>query len=273
MKKLETPLVSVDWLKSNLKVKHLVVLDATIPKVSGCLLEPARYIPGARFFDIKKKFSAQDSDFPNTLPSVNQFEKEAQALGINKDSLIVCYDRHGMYSAPRAFWLFKHFGHTNVAVLDGGLPEWESNGSETTENINSDSEIGNFEAKVNTEKFTDFEGILEHTLNPESRLLDARPEARFNGDVPEPRKGLRSGTIPKSFNLPYSNLLEGNRMKSKSELEVIFNGIVEDGIIIVTSCGSGITACILALGATIAGYDDVIVYDGSWTEYSTLTEQ
>lgn len=266
---LNSNLVSVDWLNENKDVVNLIVLDATINKLTD---SNSVRIAKARFFDIKQKFSNISAIFPSTLPSKEQFKKEARLLGINQNSIIVIYDDKGIYSSARAWWLFKTFGFKNVAVLDGGMPEWQLKGFEIEKYIDETYPQGNFEAVCNSELMTDFKGVNAYSQNSEALIIDARSEARFACLVDEPREGLRRGTIPNSVNLPYTYLFNGNILKSKAELSVIFNNLVEDKTKLVFSCGSGITACILALAASLCDYKNLVVYDGSWTEYGTLTK-
>ena len=265
---LNTSLVSGKWLKTNLEASNLIVLDATINKVIN---KTSERIPNARFFDIKKKFSDVNAIFPSTLPSTVQFQTEARALGINQDSLIVVYDDKGIYSSARVWWLFKTFGFDNVAVLDGGLPEWESSGFKVEAYTEQVYPKGDFEAIYNSKLMTNFKGVNTYSRESKTLIIDARSDTRFKCLVDEPREGLRRGTIPNSVNMPYTAILNGNIMKSKAELSTIFNTLVEDNTKLVFSCGSGITACILALAATICDYKNLVVYDGSWTEYGTLT--
>lgn len=265
---LDSDLVSTEWLNTHIKASNLVILDATINKV----IDTASVrIPKARFFDIKQKFSDVAAPFPNTLPSVEQFQKETRAIGINTNSAIVVYDDKGIYSCARAWWLFKVFGFNNVAVLDGGLPDWQNNGFMIETYKSDDFLEGDFEAELYSELMTNFDGVNDFSKDKNALILDARSETRFKCQVDEPRAGLRRGTIPNSNNLPYTALLNGNKMKSIEELSKIFNNLVKDKTKIVFSCGSGITACILALGATLCNINNLTVYDGSWTEYGSLT--
>ncbi|MBU2927174.1 sulfurtransferase [Winogradskyella psychrotolerans] len=261
-------LVSVEWLKDNHNANNLIILDATINKVID---EDSMRISNARFVDIKQRFSDTSAPFPSTLPSKEQFQNEARAIGINQDSMVVVYDDKGIYSSARVWWLFKVFGFENVAVLDGGLPKWK-NHEYNIETYSDDTYAeGNFIAHFNPTLMTDFEGINEFSNSENVVIIDARSEARFNCSVDEPRVGLRRGTIPNSINLPYTELFNGNILKPITELSIIFNRLVEDKKPLVFSCGSGITACILALAATLCNYTELIVYDGSWTEYGSLT--
>lgn len=269
---IPSPLVSVDWLYKHIEVDNLVVLDATIPKVTQKeLATNSECIPKALFFDIKNKFSDLEAEFPNTLPSPTQFEKQTQLLGINSDSIIIVYDSYGMYASARAWWLFKNFGHNNSVVLNGGLPQWKLKGYKTDMVHRKPETLGNFKVNFTEGLFTNFEGINKYANQDDVLILDARSKARFTGEVPEPRKRLRSGTIPNSVNLPYTELLNGTLFRSIKELKEIYNATVKAKQKLVFTCGSGVTACNLALGATLAGYKNLVVYDGSWTEYGTLT--
>jgi thiosulfate/3-mercaptopyruvate sulfurtransferase len=273
MLKIEKPLVSVAWLREHIKKPNLIVLDATITKAvtdSGNAIARLK-IPNARFFDIKQKFSDTSGNFPSTLPSSEQFQSEAQRLGLNNDSAIVVYDELGIYSSARAWWLFKTFGYTNVAVLDGGFPEWQKQNNKVDSFSDESYPLGNFEAELNLQFMTDFDGVNQYS-NSDAIVLDARSHGRFIGEVPEPRKGLRSGTIPNSISLPFTDLLIDKKFKSVESLQYIFKPLADKEDTLVFSCGSGITACNLALGATLCGYKKIVVYDGSWTEYGTLTD-
>ncbi len=270
---IKTPIVSVDWLHKNLEASNLIILDATIKKVSDNedISESKFQIPSVRFFDLKYKFSDTSAEFPNTFPSIEQFTLEAQKLGINKDSAIVVYDDKGIYSSARAWLLFKAFGHNNVAVLNGGFPEWQNANYKVEEKHNYKDRTGNFAATLQPKYFKFFDDITKASIDKCFTILDARSEQRFKGLVAEPRKGLRSGIIPNSINLPYTKLQNGNCLKPKAELKTIFGTLVKPDQHLVFSCGSGITACILAFAAEIADYKNISVYDGSWTEYGSLT--
>jgi len=272
MLQVPSPLVSAKWLRENRSAQNLVTLDGSIPKVTGGLGEVNMLqIPRTRFFDIKRKFSNVDDPFPNAVPSEEQFTKNAQALGINKDSAIVVYDEQGIYSSARVWYLFKAFGHDNVAVLDGGLPEWVDKGFPTETKISRQVEVGDFEAKYSSSYFNFFENIKDISSDDSCLIMDARSSDRFNSEVPEPRKDLRGGNIPNSVSLPYSSLMNGYRLKQEGELKKAFNKLVSNQKKLVFSCGSGITACVLALAAELIGEKECSVYDGSWTEYGSLT--
>ncbi len=268
------PIVSVKWLKDNLEAPELIVLNASIPKageVSETVLAE-RLIPHTRFFDIKIKFSDVLAPFPSTCPSEGQFTQEAQTLGINKDSVIVVYDDKGIYSSARAWWLFRVFGHHNVAVLDGGLPEWNKFKYKTGPYQSYKGQKGNFVGLKDNNLMKSFEDVSAETKDKSQIIIDARSEKRFNCLVDEPKAGLRRGTIPNSINLPFESLIDEYCLKSTNELKHIFNTLAKPSDALTFSCGSGITACVVALGATLADYNNISVYDGSWTEYGTLTE-
>ncbi|WP_298420770.1 sulfurtransferase [uncultured Kordia sp.] len=267
---LSNPIVSTDWLQENFHATNLVILNGTIPKVIGEASSETQQITSARFFDIKKVFSVSNAPFPNTMVDVVTFTQKAQELGINKDSAIIVYDELGIYVAPRVWYMFKAMGFENIAVLDGGFPLWKAKGYLCEEKRVYNGEKGDFEGKDRLELFRNYEGMLQEIQNESSLILDARSSARFTGKVPEPRKGLRSGQIPTSKNLPYTELLLNNQLKSKSEIKAIFESLQTDKKEFVFSCGSGITACILALAAEYSGNTNYSVYDGSWTEWGSL---
>lgn len=272
--KITKPLVSVQWLFNNRNAPNLVILDATIPKVGKASADfnSDLGIENTHFFDIKNVFSKKNAPFPNTIVSPEVFEQEARKLGINGNSVIVIYDKHGVYSSPRAWWLFRAMGHKNVTVLDGGFPEWIKANYPTEKMKKDNGEVGNFKANYQPKTILDYKNVLDAISDKNKLILDARSADRFSGQKPEPREGLRSGHIPSSKNLPFAELMNGEKMVSEPVLIQKFKSLVEKDPQIIFSCGSGITACILALGATIAGYNELSVYDGSWTEWGSLHE-
>ena len=260
---LQEPVVSVQWLHDNLEHKNLIILDGTINKVFN---ETQLQIPGTRFFDIKNKFSNTADPFPSAFPSKELFETSARELGINNDSAIVVYDDKGIYSSARVWWLFKAFGYKNVAVLDGGFPEWLKHKFPTESMKPYTGESGNFEAHLKPELMQFFNDVKAASNNKTHTIIDARSAARFNCTEPEPRAGLRMGIIPNSVNLPFEDLLNGHVLISKDEIAFKFKPLASPEDPLIFSCGSGLTACVLALGAEISGYKNIAVYDGSWTE-------
>ncbi len=265
------PIVSVEWLHKHLNATNLIILDGSIKKVVDPSLNISDVqIPNTRFFDLKDAFSDTTAAFPTTFPSEDQFTKEAQKLGINKESILVVYDNKGIYSSARVWWLFKAMGHHNVTVLNGGLPEWIKRGYKTeTKSINTISK-GDFVAKYQSNSMKFFDDVKEASSNKTHIIMDARSESRFKCLEAEPRAGLRMGTIPNSVNLPYEELLDGNLLQSNEVVEAKFQKLAKKDDALIFSCGSGITACVLALGADISGYKNLSVYDGSWTEWGSL---
>lgn len=263
-------LVSVDWLAENSEDPQLVILDASMQgNVSGLTPEyPDLWISGARYFDLKGRFSDQNSHLPNTLPSPEDFTSAARDLGINDDSKIVIYDNIGIYSAPRAWWMFRSMGHQNVAVLDGGLSAWKNAGHATEKPEDAQHEKGNFVASFDPQKFRSADDVLDNVSWKNFVTIDARSAGRFAGTAPEPRKELKSGHIPDSVNLPYPEVLDGSFMKSKKKLLEIFARINPLAKPMTFSCGSGLTACIILLAAEVAGRKELSVYDGSWTDWA-----
>ena len=271
---IEKPLVSVNWLYQSLDATNLIVLNGTLPKVSLDKNEIKTIdfqIPNARFFDIKKDFSIQEAPFPNTALEPNDFESKARSLGVNKDSCIVVYDEHGIYSSARVWWLFKTMGFHNIAVLNGGFPTWNAAGFNVEEKQIHPFNKGDFKVNHNQKLLINSDAVFNSLNSDNTQILDARSSGRFHSIAPEPRAKIRSGHIPTSKSLPYSSLLNGTELKSTEELQELFKEVNLQNKELVFSCGSGITACVLALGATVAGYQKLSVYDGSWTEWGSLS--
>ena len=262
--------IAASWLHEHLQDQDVVILDATIPKVVGDVTGipfPEIQIPKTRFFDLKKKFSDSNSHLPNMLPSAEHFAMAAQELGIHKESKIIVYDRLGIYSSPRVWWMFKTMGHRNVAVLDGGLPAWLEAGLPTEEATEQTYGRGNFHADLQPERVRDMEEVKQNLIEETEVVVDARSSGRFHATAPEPRSDLKGGHIPKSYSLPYTELLADGKLRSKDELYTLFKALDLPKKKIVYSCGSGITACVLLLAAEQAGIQQGAIYDGSWTEW------
>ena len=275
---MEYPLVTTAWLEANLFESNLVLLDASMESVVG--KEPILYdefvcIPRAQKFDLEKVFYDSTSTQLHAMPTPEQFAKEASALGIDRDSLVVVYDNQGIYSAPRAWWMFKLMGHENVYVLDGGLPQWLSElrmTSETYQVAGLDEASEPYRVDYQPSFICDTNQVLDQ-LGEDSVILDARAAARFNGEACEPRPGVRSGHIPGSVNLPFADLLRGHRIKSVEDLEQLFASLLGDNEAMrIFTCGSGITACILILASVAAGHEKAVLYDGSWAEWGANPE-
>ncbi|ARV05870.1 hypothetical protein BTO04_03770 [Polaribacter sp. SA4-10] len=265
------PLVSVDWLYSNLDTNKLIILDCTIPKVTEKtkLEEVKEQIKGAIFFDIKKIFSDVNSPFPNTILSPDKFEEKAQQLGLNSDSILVVYDDLGIYSSPRVWWMFQLMGFKNIAVLNGGLPLWKSKNYPIETPKKLQLKKGNFKVDYQPGKIKFTKNVLLAIENDKILIADARSKDRFYARELEPRKEIRNGHIPNSVSLPFNEILENGLMKSVEELTEAFSKINQNKEQIIFTCGTGVTASILALGAELAGIKNYSVYDGSWTEWGS----
>ncbi len=266
-----SPLVSVSWLQQNLTNPDIVILDASVSKVVG--MEPIEYeqfscIPNAKFCDLADKFHLASSKIANTMPTEQQFSEQAQALGINNQSTIVIYDNQGIYSAPRAWWMFKSMGLKRVFVLDGGLPAWLKQGFVTDDQYSNDGGAGDVTGLLAENSVLDAKQVLSAIDNSNQRIVDARSYSRFCGTAKEPRPGLRSGHIPSSVCVHFASLLENGHYKPQPQLSEVFaQAKLNKDHQLIASCGSGMTACILLLAAYSLGYNNLSLYDGSWSEW------
>jgi thiosulfate/3-mercaptopyruvate sulfurtransferase len=266
------PLVTTEWLSAELGKPGLVVFDATKylpnePK-DGKAEYLRAHIPGARFFDIDQ-IADTDTDLPHMVPTAGRFAKLISALGVSDNSRVVFYDQKGLASAARGWWLMSLFGHDQAAVLDGGLPKWLAVHRPVGDGEAGPPPPGIFVPDLRARQLRGIGDILRNVLNREELVLDARAAGRFTGTVPEPRAGMRSGHIPGSVSLPYTDLLNHDgTFRPAGEVRGRLEAAGVDGTReVVTSCGSGVTACILTLGLRVAGFPDGAVYDGSWTEW------
>ncbi len=262
-------LVSCEWLNDHLGDEDLVLLDASLKKtISGKESNIEGTIAGARYFDLKGKFSDLNSAFPNTLPSPEQFELECRNLGINANSKIVVFDDLGIYSSPRVWWMFKTMGHNQVFVLNGGLPTWINMKLPIDDSYSNEYQFGNFKARLNPQNIVLYQDLIDPEFPEEYLLIDARSKGRFDGIEQEPRPHLQSGHIPHSINIPYTSVLEEGKYKSLDELKDLFINSSLSHKKAVFSCGSGLTACIVMLAFNLAINDSLYLYDGSWTEWA-----
>ncbi len=268
-------LVSVEWLSENLYNENIFIIDASQSNNKAGLKPKFENlkIKNAHFFDLKKN-SDTTNNLPSMLPTQEGFEKSCREMGINKNSQIIVYDNLGVHTSPRVWWMFKAMGHQNSAVLDGGLDAWLENEYATeaitkTDEIIKDDFEGDFEAVFQSQWVKKIDFIKENIQTKKEYIIDARSEGRFNGTAKEPRKGLKSGNIPNSLNLPFQNVLENGKYKSKEELKNIFEKLNIEDKSLVFSCGSGITACIILLAAELVlPNQQKSIYDGSWTEWA-----
>lgn len=262
--------VSVDWLAGHLKAPDVVVVDASwhLPTSGRDPLAEylAGHIPGALFFDIDR-IADTDSGLPHMLPRPEVFASRMRKMGIGDGQKIVVYDSLGLFSAPRAWWTFKTMGVRDVAILDGGLPAWIGEGHELESGPVNKRER-HFTARLDNSAVRDFTAMKAIVAGRGAQVVDARSAARFRGEAPEPRPGLRGGHMPGAVNLPFDQLVENGRLKSPADVRAAFaaRGVDLDQPI-VTSCGSGVTAAVLTLALETAGARSVALYDGSWSEW------
>lgn len=265
-------LVSTEWLAANLGAPDLRVVDASY-YLPGEGLDPrrefeAQHIPGAVFFDIDD-IKDPANDLPHMVPPPHIFSSKVRKLGLGDGLRLVIYDQRGIWSAPRAWWTFRYFGHQEVAVLDGGLPKWLNEGR-PVEDGEAHPEERHFTARVNSFILRDRAQMLDNVNRRAEQVVDARGAGRFEGRDAEPRQGLRSGHIPGSRNLPFTEVVEPTTqtLLDKTELKTRFTEAgVDLNKPVVTTCGSGVTAAVLSLALHRLGHLDVALYDGSWSEW------
>ncbi|WOH37467.1 sulfurtransferase [Thalassotalea fonticola] len=273
---MNSPLVSTDWLNSHLECCDLFILDVSMSKVIGkqpIIYEQLFTIPNSYKVSIENDLSDLNSSAIHTFPSGEQVQRLSVQLGFNLQSTLILYDDQGIYSAPRAWWIFISLGFENVFILDGGLPKWIAEGRPIDDKhhlLPQDFGDLNSELDCNTAAITTSDMLLLNIETENSIVIDVRAEQRFLGVVAEPRAGVRSGHIPKSKNLPFGLVLESTQYKAADDLKGLFEklGCSSDSAIIF-SCGSGITACIVLVAAIIADFNNVSLYDGSWAEWGS----
>jgi len=274
---LPTPLVSTGWLADQLGEPALRVADASwyLPQMGrdGRAEYDAGHIPGAVYWDIDA-IADTATGLPHTVPGPDEFARHMAALGIGNDSAVVVYDGIGLFSAARPWWLLRYFGHDRVAVLDGGLAKWRAEGRPLTAET-LPPPAARFAPAPRHGLFRDVAAIRANIDGGAEQVLDARSAGRFAGAEPEPRPGCRAGHIPGSLNLHYERLLDpaSNTMLPPESLRAQFaHAGLDLARPVATTCGSGVTACALALGLAALGRDDVAVYDGSWSEWGTRAD-
>jgi thiosulfate/3-mercaptopyruvate sulfurtransferase len=263
------PLVSASWLKDFCSAPGVVVLDASfyLPnegKDPRALFRDA-HVPGARFFDIDA-IADHCAGLPHMLPSPVDFASAVAGLGVSAASHVVAYDQRGIFSSARLWWMFRVFGHDNVSVLDGGLPAWIAAGGAVEAGEPADVTPGDFSAGFRPGMVRSIEDMQRNLATARELVLDARAAGRFDGSVPEPRPGMRSGHIPGAKSLPFTELLEDGHMLPPEKLREKFAAMGANTKT-VASCGSGVTAAVLALGLVVAGLPEAAIYDGSWSEW------
>lgn len=267
-----TSLVSTEWLAEHAAAPDVRIVDASWHMPATGRNPRAEYdaehIPNAVFFDIDE-IADTDNPLPHMVPSPEKFSSRMRKLGLGDGNRIVVYDTIGNVSAARAWWLLRLFGHQDVAILDGGLPKWKAEGRPVDDLPVKPAER-HFTSRINSFLLREKDQVARNISASREQVLDARSAGRFAGTDPEPREGLRGGHIPGSINLPYTELLnpEDGTFKNPNALRAAYDSAgVDFKKPVITSCGSGITACVLAFGLHLLGHHRVAVYDGSWTEW------
>jgi len=263
--------VSTEWLASNLEHPRVRVVDGTwhMPQLQRDArreFEEA-HVPGAVFFDIDA-IADRTTALPHMLPTPAEFSRHMGALGLSSNDFIVVYDTRGVVSAARVWWTFRAFGHDRVAVLDGGLRKWKAENRPLATGAATPA-ARRFRAKLRPALVRGIEQMRRNIETRREQVLDARSRGRFYGTEPEPRQGLRAGHIPGSFNLPYDMLYgpDGTLLPPEGLKEAFREAGLDARKPVTTTCGSGVTASVLALGLHVIGHKKVAVYDGSWTEW------
>ncbi len=263
-------LKSTEWLAQHIADPNVVIVDGSYYLSTQNRDARAEYlsghIPGATFFDINK-IADGSTDLPHMLPGPDQFAEMVGALGIGDGDTIVVYDGMGLYSAARVWWTFRIFGAKNVFILDGGFPKWQAE-KRPVEAGEAKRKPRSFKAEMNTGAVAML-GDVQMALNTHgAQVVDARAADRFRGEAPEPRKGLSSGHIPGSFNVPFAGVVENGTLASPERIREAFaKGKVDLDKPVIASCGSGVTAAVLWLALDAIGKEPKALYDGSWAEW------
>ena len=269
---MSNDIVSTEWLEAHLGSPDIAIIDASwhLPAVNRDAKKEfaEAHIPGAQLFDIDE-LSDTASSLPHMLPSPEKFSSRMRKMGIGDGKRVIAYDSVGLFSAARAWWMFKVFGHEDVAVLDGGLRKWLAEGRPTEDGPALPRQERHFTARFKGSMVKDMKEVAAALKSGTAQLADARSGTRFRGEEVEPRAHVRAGHMPGARNVHYASLLNADgTLKPASDIEAAFRAAgVDLSRPVITSCGSGVTAAILTLGLTLAGTRDHALYDGSWTEW------
>ncbi len=269
---LPGPLVSETWLKAHVTNPNVKPVDASwyLPNQKGDAEAEfhLEHIEGAVFFDIDQ-ISDTLNPLPHMLPKSDEFSTKMGNLGLSNHDIVVIYDSVGIFSSPRAWWTFRVFGHKNVAILDGGLPAWKKAGFPLIAGLPTIKEAS-YRSYFNPNLIRYIDQVITNIREEHEQVVDARSHERFHGLEPEPRPNLRSGHIPNSVNLPYGILIDQktNLLLSTDQLKDVFAKFdIDLTRPVLTTCGSGISASVIALALYVCGNQNTAVYDGSWTEW------
>ncbi len=268
----DKPVVTADWLKSHLSAPDVRVLDCTwfMPgsPQTGKQAYDAHHIPGARHFDIDD-IADTTTTLPHMLPPPEKFSSRLRRLGLGDGHRVICYDQNGFLASARAWWMFRVMGHGDVAVLDGGFNAWRNAGGAVEDLPPHFQADRHFTVRPRRDLVRDLAQVKETLATSSAQVVDARSGPRFRAEVPEPRPGVRGGHMPGAINVYYGDVIAADgALKPESELRAVFEKSgVDLSRPIINTCGSGVTAAILALAQSVAGHDDAAVYDGSWSEW------
>ena len=265
-------IVSTQWLDEHRNSPDISIIDCSWHLAAAKRDAKAEYlaarVPGAQFFDIDL-IADTESPLPHMLPSPEKFSSQVRKMGIGDGKRVICYDSAGLFSAARAWWMFKIFGHNDVAVLDGGLPKWKAENRPLEDGPPAKPQERHFTARFQSMMVRDKADVRKAL-----QIADARSPPRFRGEEAEARPGVRAGHIPGARNVHYATLLKPDgTLKPASEIAKVFEAAgIDIAKTVITSCGSGVTAAILTLGLTILNAKDHALYDGSWTEWGSATD-
>ncbi|HRE22053.1 MAG TPA: 3-mercaptopyruvate sulfurtransferase [Rhabdaerophilum sp.] len=266
------PFVSTAWLGEQLSNPTVKIVDGSwhLPPTGriGAKEYAEAHIPGAVFFDLDV-ISDPASALPHMLPNAAFFAEKVGAMGIGESDTVVVYDQLGLFTAPRVAWMFRIYGTKDVRILEGGLPAWAAELRPVTRDIPAPKPAA-FDARLDAATVADLERIRSHLASGDAQVVDARPAPRFDGQAPEPRPGVRSGHMPGSYNLPFPNVVANGQLRAPEEIRAEMEKAgIDLNQPIVCSCGSGVSAVVIAMAMSRAGAKIAGIYDGSWAEWGT----